>query len=334
MSLIDNERLKLLSLRKTIAPELERLEGVFDAFLEGETPLLRDICAHIRRGKGKLFRPTLLLLAAKHDGGTVAEAVTAAACVELVHTATLVHDDFIDASATRRGQPSVNGRWGDAAALIMGDYLYAKALDALSAAGLHDAVNRLARTTVLMSQAEMLQLETRYDLGIDEATYLRVIHWKTAALIESACAIGAGFNPAVAGRAEAFAEFGRKVGFVFQITDDIFDYLGDSRRLGKPTGQDWEEGRVTLPLIAALAGAGEGERDAFLKRYADLPDDDRRASWPGVKEFVLGNGGVEYARAMARRHGDEAKAAVADVAVGAQRELLDVAVDYVIKRLN
>lgn len=336
MSPIDRERIKLQALQKIIGPELQRFDAAYDGLLTGETPLIGEICDHIRRGAGKRFRPTLLLLAAKHDGRVDPAAVTAAASVELIHTATLLHDDVIDESDVRRGLPSINSRWGETAALIMGDYLYGKALDALSAAGLHEAVSRLARSTLLMSQAEMMQLETRYDLRITPEVYRRIIYNKTASLIESACAIGAELNPGLADRVEAFAEFGSKLGFVFQITDDIFDYLGDERRLGKPTGQDWEEGRITLPLIAALAEAGAADRDGFVDRFAGVGEDpaERRGCWDEVKGFVLANGGVEAARAMARRYGDEAKQALSPVARGAQRELLNVAVEYVIKRLN
>lgn len=334
MSLLDRERIKLVSLQKKIGPALKKVDAEFLRITEGDSPLTREICEHIRQGKSKKFRPTLLLLAAQTDEGIAEEAITAAASVELVHTATLVHDDFIDEAQTRRGLPSVNARYGSSAALIMGDYLYSKALQSLCAEGLHHAVDLLSRTTVLMSEAEMLQLEHRFDLDIEESRYQQIIYQKTASLIENACRIGVHFNPNLPDGEEAFGEFGAKTGLVFQITDDIFDYLGDERRLGKPTGQDWEEGRITLPLIAAWRNAPQELRER-VRAHAKLREPaERMEIWPEVKGMVADYGGVDYAFAQARRFGEEAKSALAPLASGPQKDLLAVAVEYVINRLN
>ncbi len=334
MSLLDRSKISLATLRRLVAGDLSRFETAFAEVAVGDTELTRDICDHIRKGKSKRFRPMLLLLAAKGDGPVPPAAVTAAACVELVHTATLVHDDFIDGAVTRRGLPSVLEAWGGAAALIMGDYLYSRALDVLCRHELHDAVRLLSRTTVLMSEAEMLQLELKYDLGISEDQYLRVIYQKTASLIEASCRIGISFHPVDREQEESLALFGRKIGLVFQITDDIFDYLGDERRLGKPTGQDWEEGRITLPLIAALARAGDGARRSVADLAASRDAAERAAGWTTVKSLVLQNGGVDHAFAMSRRLGAEAKEALAPLTPGPRRDLLAEAVEYVINRLN
>ncbi|MBK9303022.1 MAG: polyprenyl synthetase family protein [bacterium] len=334
MSLLDQERVRLWALQKIIGDELSRFDAVYDGLVRGETPLIEAVCDHVKQGRSKRFRPTLLLLTAKHDAPTPQEAVLCAACVEMIHTATLLHDDFIDEAPTRRGLPSVNQAWGPATALVMGDYLYSKALDCLSRAGLHEALRLLAATTLKMSQAEMMQIETRHDLALTEERYLDIILRKTASLIESACAIGAGFNPAAERHVAAYGEFGRMIGFVFQITDDIFDFLGDERRLGKPTGQDWEEGRITLPLIAALRDAPAERRERLLGRVGGLRGPARAEAWPEVKDFVVEHGGTEYARGMAKEYGDRAKAAITAVATGVQKDLLVVSVDYVLRRLN
>lgn len=334
MGLVDRERIKLITLQRTIAPALEEVDREFRRITDGDSPLTREICDHIRQGRSKRFRPTLLLLSAQDGEGFPAAAITAAASVELVHTATLVHDDFIDEALTRRGLPSVNQKFGPSAALIMGDYLYSKALHNLCAAGLTHAVELLARTTVLMSEAEMLQLEHRYNLEIGQERYLQIIYQKTASLIENSCRIGASFNARVAAHEDAFGDFGCKTGLVFQITDDIFDYLGDERRLGKPTGKDWEEGRITLPLIAAWEKAGPAAR-ARIAELARLTDCGlRAAAWPEVKAFVTECGGVDYSFGRARELGEQAKQALAPVASGPQKNLLAVAVEYVINRLN
>ncbi len=334
MGLVDRERIKLATLQLKIAPALAAVDREFQRITTGDSPLTRDICDHIRQGKSKRFRPTLLLLAAQDKDGFAPAAITAAASVELVHTATLVHDDFIDDAVTRRGLPAVNVKYGPSAALIMGDYLYSKALHNLCAAGLHHAVELLAHTTVLMSEAEMLQLEHRYDLAISEELYQQIIYQKTASLIENSCRIGASFNSRLAPHEDAFGDFGANVGRVFQITDDVFDYLGDERRLGKPTGQDWEEGRITLPLIAAVRQAPVAAR----RRLEDLSEarnrEERAACWSEVRAFVTDHGGVDHAFATARRFGDAAKEALGPVASGPQKDLLAVAVEYVINRLN
>ncbi len=334
MGLVDKERIKLITLQQKIGPALEKVDQEFRRITDGDSPLTREICDHIRQGKSKRFRPTLLLLSAQDGDGFSPDAVTAAASVELVHTATLVHDDFIDEAVTRRGLPAVNAKYGPSAALIMGDYLYSKALHNLCLAELHHAVELLARTTVLMSEAEMLQLEYRYDMEISEERYMQIIYQKTASLIENSCRIGVSFNPRLADAEEAFGIFGSQTGLVFQITDDIFDYLGDERRLGKPTGQDWEEGRITLPLIAAWRNGSPAARKRIGELALETDSAVRAACWPEVKAFVTDFGGVDYAFAKAREFGAEAKVALGPVASGPQKDLLAVAVEYVINRLN
>jgi octaprenyl-diphosphate synthase len=334
MSMLEHERIKLITLQQKIAPALAAVDAEFQRLTAGETPLTREICAHILQGTSKRFRPTLLLLAAQTEDGIAPGAVNAAASVELVHTATLIHDDFIDEAQTRRGLPAVNVKFGPSAALLMGDYLYSKALHNLCLLGQERAVELLAHTTVLMSEAEMLQLEHRWDTGVSEERYLQIIFQKTASLIENSCRIGVAFNDRLAGSEDAFGEFGRNTGMVFQITDDIFDYLGDERRLGKPTGQDWEEGRITLPLIAALREAPAAARQRLEELAASRDAAVRAEAWPEVRDFVQDHGGVDYAFARARAFGEEAKSALAPVASGPQKDLLAVAVEYVINRLN
>jgi len=332
--MLEHERIKLVTLQQKIAPALAAVDVEFQRLAAGDTPLTREICAHILQGTSKRFRPTLLLLAAQTEDGIADGAVNAAASVELVHTATLIHDDFIDEALTRRGLPAVNVKFGPSAALLMGDYLYSKALHNLCVRGQQRAVELLASTTVLMSEAEMLQLEYRWDLEVGEERYLQIINQKTASLIENSCRIGVSFNGHMSDNEDAFGEFGRNTGMVFQITDDIFDYLGDERRLGKPTGQDWEEGRITLPLIAALRNAGAGTSAPIRELAASRESSERAAAWPVVRDFVQDNGGVDYAFDKARDFGEQAKAALEPVASGPQKDLLAVAVEYVINRLN
>jgi len=334
MSLPDFERIKLARLQKKIRPYLDGIEAALDRLTSSDIALAHEVGCHIRSGNGKLFRPTLLLLSAMDDGKVPEEAVEAAAAVELVHTATLVHDDFIDDASVRRGQPAVNAKYGPATALIMGDLLYTKALQHLARLGQIRPYHLMTDAAVHMSEAEMLQVQTRYDLDIDEDTYLRIIYQKTASLIECACRIGCSFVADGEGLDGVFQNFGRQTGLVFQITDDIFDYLGDPRRLGKPTGQDWEEGRVTLPLIAAWRQASSAEREALSDLVTARDGKVRAEGWPRIQAFVEDHGGVDYAYQCARRFGDEAKRSLAVLPPGPRQDLLTVAVEYVVNRLK
>ncbi len=334
MTLPDFERIKLTRLQRRVAPFLEAMQTSLDQLVASDIALADEVGRHVRRGQGKLFRPTLLLLSALDGDDVPAAAVEAAAAVELVHTATLIHDDFIDEASTRRGQATVNAKYGPSTALIMGDLLYTRALRHLARHDLVRPFELMTDAAVLMSEAEMLQMQTRYSLDVDEETYLRIIYQKTASLIECACRIGASFLPDGAAMDGAFQQFGRQTGLVFQITDDIFDYLGDPRRLGKPTGSDWEEGRITLPLIAAWRRAAPAERQALADLASSRDPRERAGGWPAVQGFVQRHGGVEYAYERAHGFGSAAKRALSDLAPGPRRELLTTAVEYVINRLN
>ncbi|MBD3220367.1 hypothetical protein GF314_03915 [bacterium] len=334
MLLPDFERVKLARLQSRIKPHLERTEAALDRLTASDIALADEIGRHIRNGRGKFFRPTLLLLSAMEEGQVPDLAVEAAAAVELVHTATLVHDDFIDDAETRRGQPAVNKKYGPATALIMGDLLYTRALQHLARLDLVTPYRLMTDAAVHMSEAEMLQAQTRYSLEVDEETYLRIIYQKTASLIECACRIGASFLPDAGDIDAVFRQFGCQTGLVFQITDDIFDYLGDPRRLGKPTGCDWSEGRITLPLIVAWREADAGARAQISALAASRDPAERAGSWSEVQAFVQRYGGVDYAYERAKAHGEKAKAALGALATGSRQDLLTVAVEYVINRLK
>jgi geranylgeranyl pyrophosphate synthase len=330
--LAGEDRVKLQSLQELISADLFALEEEYRRLLSGDLPLLQEICDHLKLGKGKRFRPTLLLIAAKHGDEVDPDAIFAAACVEMVHTATLVHDDFIDEAEMRRQLPTVNARWGASAALIMGDYLYSKVFALLTARNMMDPLKILARTTHLMSIAEMMQLERRRLLDLSEEDYLTIIRRKTASLIEASCEIGSLLHPELASSRASLGRFGLNVGLAFQITDDIFDYLGDRRRLGKPVGGDWREGRITLPFIAAWRNAPEREsRDLQEALVAGV---EAMELWPDVCRIVENHGGVDYAYDVAARCGRLAKASIRDLSVQPQREVLAAAADYVLGRLN
>ena len=333
MPLAGEDRVKLQSLQGFVASELIAFEQEYNRQLSGELELLEEICDHLKQGRSKRFRPTLLLIASKNGDEISEDAIFAAACVEMIHTATLIHDDFIDEAELRRRLPTVNVKWGPSAALIMGDYLYSKVFALLTARRMDEPMRLLARTTHRMSIAEMMQLERKGHVDLAEAEYFTVISEKTASLISSACEIGALLHPTINGEREAFAAFGHSMGLAFQITDDIFDYRGDARRLGKPIGSDWKEGRITLPFISAWRNAPDSETSR-LRSYMDEAADNDPQLWGDICDFVQNYGGLEYSYEMACRQGRQAKESLRCVAAHPQAPVLADAVDYVLSRLD
>ena len=312
----------------------EELDGV-EVFLRScceasGVTLIDDVWTHLLQAPGKRLRPILLLLSAKAHGGGGEHVIMAGAVVEMVHTATLIHDDVVDKARVRRGQPSVNHRWHDGIALMMGDFLYSKGFQLFTAAGLGPEMALLADTTNRMSIAEMMQFEFHTKLDMREEEYLLLIGEKTAALIEAACALGAML--AGCSDPQAVARYGRNVGLAFQITDDLFDYLGDEFVVGKPVGNDLREGKVTLPLIAALRNA-----PAPARRHIESgirSGEVFAGQWAQIADFVREHGGIEYALARAQGFGRDAKAALAAVPPSPERDALDAAVDFIINRCN
>jgi octaprenyl-diphosphate synthase len=250
--------------------------------------LVSAIGTHLMTMKGKRIRPVLVLLSAQIGDPDPAIAIKVAAAVELIHTATLLHDDSIDRSHLRRGLPTVNKLWNDQVSVVMGDYLFCKAFRILHDAKCYDVASVLSTGSDEMTFGEMFQMDLRRKYDISEAVYLSMIRLKTASLFSSACDAGA----IVGGLGEAertnLRTYGDNLGIAFQIVDDVLDFVGDVDVMGKPTGNDLRDGRVTLPLIAALRNAGPESLEGILN-----------AEWNEVLRFIQANGGVEYSQAMA-----------------------------------
>src|SRR5688500_5434328 len=246
-------RTSLPKLAQIQQPVQEQLEGVVDELRRivlSDFPVIEEVNDHLLWARGKMFRPTLLLLSNRIGGRPYARAVTLAALVELVHLATLVHDDAVDHSVLRRGMPTVNALWNHQTAVIMGDFLYSRSVQELTALGRIDLLAVLARAANEMSVGEMRQLISCDALRFTEEDYDRLIASKTASLMSAACEMGA-----VAGESrlsETLAAYGHDLGMAFQIVDDLLDYTETEAVTGKPAGQDLREHKMTLPLIAAL----------------------------------------------------------------------------------
>ena len=318
----------LSSVQNLVADRLEGVQGDLKRIIISDFDLIEEINEYLLLMRGKLFRPTLLLLSNKVGGSPSDDAITLAAVVELVHLATLVHDDAVDHSILRRGLPTVNALWTHQIAIIMGDYLYSRSVTELTRLGRLDAVAVLASAANEMSIGEMRQL-TSYDaLEFTESDYYRLIASKTASLMSAACEIGA-----LAGVDEyrkPLARFGHHLGMAFQIADDLLDYTGTEAVTGKPSGQDLRERKVTLPLVGALRNVSEVEsreiRDFFtLVEVADEEID-------RVIEIVKDRGGLDYANERADLYAGRAWEALGSLPEDSAVEALRDAVVYAVGR--
>ncbi len=319
------------ALRGIQAPVGERLEDVvveMRRILTSDLPNVEAVSGHLLRMRGKLFRPTLALLASGAEGTPEPRATTLAASIELMHLATLVHDDSVDHSNLRRGLPTINALFSHQVSVIMGDFLYSRALIALTRMGDIDVLRVLTEVSNLLSTGEMLQLGAIDALAFTEDQYYQLIHAKTASLLSASCETGA-----MCGAArfrEPLARYGDRLGMAFQIADDILDYTEDESVTGKTSGSDLREHKVTLPLIASLPAVTPAARARIDELFAmDEPDDRVIADVVGI---VGDAGGIEEARRRGARFADEAEAALATLPESAIRSALTDAIGYVMDR--
>ncbi|MEX0843090.1 MAG: polyprenyl synthetase family protein [Gemmatimonadota bacterium] len=314
------------------APVEHRLDGVVEQMrriLLSDFEMHEEVNDYLLKMRGKLFRPTLLLLTNEVAGTPHPDAMSLAAVVEMVHLATLVHDDAVDHSVLRRGMPTVNHIWTHQVAIITGDYLYARSVAELARVGRLEAIAALAEASSEMSVGELRQL-TSYDaLDFTEVDYERLISCKTASLMAAACEIGAlvGCEPHRA----AFRRFGHALGMAFQIADDLLDYTGSEEVTGKPTGHDLRERKVTLPLLEALRQVGKPDGDRIREFFTLLDPSDSEIG--EIVEIVVEHGGLEYARERARHFAELAVGALSEVdEEGDAMDALHAAISYSIER--
>lgn len=289
-------------IKQPIAAEIEAFETKFKASMQSDAPLLNRITHYIVKSKGKQMRPMFVFFAAKLCGGIAESTYRGATLVELLHTATLVHDDVVDNAYERRGFFSINALWKNKIAVLVGDFLLAKGL-LLSVNHNELALLKIVSEAVQqMSEGELLQIEKVRRMDISEALYFEVIRQKTASLIASCCACGAASAGADAETVEKMRLFGEKVGIAFQIKDDTFDFGTDD--VGKPLGIDIKEKKVTLPLIYALNAAGKAERKRIIDLVKNHQDDARKIQ--EVIDFVNEKQGVQHAERKMQQYQQEA----------------------------
>jgi octaprenyl-diphosphate synthase len=319
------------ALRDIQAPVRDRLEQVvteMHRIVTDDLPLIQAVSGHLLQMRGKMFRPTLALLASAADGIPEARAITLAAIVELMHLATLVHDDSVDHSVLRRGLPTVNSLFSHQVSVIMGDFLYSRALTALVAMGDLPILKIVTDVANELTIGEMRQLGAIDALRFAESDYYCLIRAKTASLMSGACESGA-LCGAPAYR-EALAAYGDRLGMAFQIADDILDYTEDQSVTGKPSGLDLREHKVTLPLIAALPHLAAPARHRVDELFAaEVPSDELIAD---VIAIVAKAGGIAYARRRGEEFAHDAERALGVLPEGPVRSSLTDAIAYVMDR--
>ena len=321
-------RVALRDVQRPVAAELEQVVDELRRIIAADFQIISEVNEHLLRMKGKLFRPTLLLLSHRAAGGGDPRAVTLAAVVELIHLATLVHDDSVDHSVLRRGLPTINALFSHQIAVIMGDYLYSRAIIELVKLDDREALRVLARVTNEMTVGEMRQLEAHDKLAYGEAAYDQLIRAKTASLLSGACEVGA--LAAAPAYRQALARFGMLLGMAFQITDDLLDYTEPEAVTGKPSGLDLREHKVTLPLIVALVRVTPQERRvvARLMETAEPPDD----LVAEVIRLVETAGGLETARQRALDLAQQAEAELDGLPPSPARDALQGSIAYAVER--
>jgi len=318
-------------IKAPIAKEMEEFELKFKASMKSSVPLLDKITHYIVKRKGKQLRPMFVFLSAKVCGEMNESTYRAASLIELLHTATLVHDDVVDDSNERRGFFSVNALWKNKIAVLVGDFLLSRGL-LLSVDNKDYLLLGLVSNAVReMSEGELLQIEKARKLDIDEAIYFDIIRKKTASLIASCCACGAASVTTDEKMVEQMRAFGEAVGIAFQIKDDLFDY-GDGSNIGKPTGIDIKEKKMTLPLIYALNNASFFDKRKIINIVKNNNNDPKKVT--EVVDFVIKSGGIQYAETKMLEYKNKALSLLSGFSDNASKESLAGLVRYTTERKN
>jgi len=337
----------LLPINDAILTGLERVEACFDMQLETDIPPVADLCAHIERYRGKMLRPTLVLLCGLAANGTSEESadlcdlwtdehIGLGAVVEMVHMATLVHDDVLDEAEMRRRGQTVNALRGNEAAVILGDYLLASAYHLCSTVESRRAALAVGDTAMTMASGELLQLHHRENLSLDEPTYFEILERKTGALVGLSCSLGAAASGADEDTVLALKRFGVDMGTAFQIKDDLLDLTGDESVVGKSVRRDLAKGKLTLPLIHALSEAPPETRGRLLRDVRNMSETRATPAAEAAVDQLVATmrdlGSIEYAKASAERIVGRAKASLRVLPENPIRDFIEFSADSVISR--
>lgn len=320
--------MSLSEIRGPVAADLRAVDDLILRRLQSDVALINQIGHYIVNSGGKRLRPLGVLLSARACGYVGDRHIDLAAVIEFIHTATLLHDDVVDGSDQRRHRNTANAVWGNAASVLVGDFLYSRSFEMMVDVGSMRVMDILSHATSRISEGEVLQLLNCNDADTTEARYLEVIERKTATLFQAGTRIGAVLAAAPPDIETALADYGRHLGVAFQLVDDALDYRAKGEELGKNLGDDLAEGKPTLPVIRAL-GVGTPEQRALLREAIEKGGRERIAE---VAAIIDSTGGIEYTISLARRHAVSAKQAVALLPESAQRASLEMMVDFAVAR--
>ena len=320
--------MSLSEIRGPVAADLRAVDDLILRRLQSDVALINQIGHYIVNSGGKRLRPLGVLLSARACGYMGDRHIDLAAVIEFIHTATLLHDDVVDGSDQRRHRNTANAVWGNAASVLVGDFLYSRSFEMMVDVGSMRVMDILSHATSRISEGEVLQLLNCNDADTTEARYMEVIERKTATLFQAGTRIGAVLAAAPPEIETAMADYGHHLGVAFQLVDDALDYRAKGEELGKNLGDDLAEGKPTLPVIRALA-VGTPEQRALLREAIVNGGRERIAE---VAAVIDSTGGIEYTISLARRHAASAKQAVALLPESAQRASLEMMVDFAVAR--
>jgi geranylgeranyl pyrophosphate synthase len=320
--------MQAVSLYGPVHRDLPLVDATLDSIRETDFPLLREMLAHVLAGEGKRLRPALALLAGSYQEYNLEQLVPLAASVELLHTATLVHDDVIDVAATRRGHSTANSVYDNAASVMLGDFMFAHAADFVARTGNVRVIRLFARTLMQMATGELDQDVSAYDWSRNIRDYFRRISGKTASLLATACEGGAIISGAPEDWISALRDYGHNLGIAFQIVDDLLDFTGDEERMGKPAGSDLMQGTLTLPSLLLIES---NPRDNPIKRLFQARRG-REQKLEAAIRAVRESGAIERSRAVALDYVERATAALAPLPANETSQTLLELARYVLNR--
>lgn len=327
---------KMQEYASPVQADLSEFDRKLADYLRGDSPLISSIARHLLKSKGKRIRPAFVFLSSRAADNFTDHSVDASLAIELIHTATLLHDDVVDASDVRRGQETVNAKWTNLISVLMGDYLFAKAFRIMVNANSMELISAISRATERVSVGELRQIEETGNYSLSEEEYLEIIADKTASLFAVSCETGPILKDRQVNERAGFAAFGEQIGTAFQIADDLLDFIGEADVTGKEPGNDVLTGKVTLPLIYSLKQVSEasGREIVGYLNSDKKSDEEKETAFRKIYEFVNENGGVEYAYKRAHELCDQGLDAMPKVSNSEYFQSLTSMVAYTVARAS
>lgn len=310
--------------------DMAAVDALIRRHMDSPVPVIPALADHLIAGSAKRLRPLLTVAAARMAGASDDACLKLAAAVEFIHTATLLHDDVVDSSELRRGRVAAHLIWGAPSSVLVGDFLFARAFELMVGAGSMSALDILARASRVIAEGEVLQLTRAHDLDLSQELYLQIIQAKTAELFAAAAECGGVSAGASPERCRALRKFGMDLGIAFQLVDDALDYASNSATLGKNAGDDFREGKATLPLLLAMQRTGAAEREFWVRTVDRREQTD--ADFERACELMRQTGALQSTLDLARSYADSAKAALADFPANDWRPALADLADFAVSR--